>query len=299
MDEGRIDGTDQVWPADQIWQLGDASAVSWCCIGCNAILTPCAWRPEFNYKIAAHFKARVGHEPDCRAEGVEKLIKEGGRKAIKTVSGLPGPYPASVRFVERHERLAVDDQAVEGVRDTYRPERGGDYGHQPRPEHRRTVTTIRLVCRFYQAFPTLRGLALDIPGCDGRTYFDVFKPLSNNYAGPVDGKICYAGIRFVDVPDYSAEILRISLNLKNIVTIDGATIGNRVYLLVDWREWSPTQKGLFRNHVEEVRQDLGKKYRMAKNKTVFQSANIFFIGGRFSDNEFNADDHRKICLLKA
>lgn len=300
MDEGRIRGTEQIWPADQIWQLGDASAIDWCCIGCEASLTPRAWRLDRDYKQAAHFAALAGHQPNCTADGLEKLIAAGGRKSIKTENGLPGPYPAAVRFVERRERIADEGQPIEGVRDVYRYARGDGEGRPRNPDHRRTVTTIRQICRFYQAFPQLKHLALDIPGGDGKTYFDLFQPMSNNYAGPVEGKILYAGIRFKDIPDYNSEdVLRVTLNRTIIESIDGKEIKNQIVLLIDWSGWSPTQRGLFRNHYEEARQELERKYKATKDKKSLPSANIYFIGRRNGDNEFLADDHRKICLLGA
>lgn len=299
MDEGRIRGTEEIWPADQIWQLGDASLIDWCCIGCEAVLTPSAWRPDAGHKRSAHFAARHGHEPDCTADGLEKLIASGGKKSIKTEDGLPGPYPAAIRFVERRERAASEGQPVEGVRDVYRHARSDGDGRPRNPDHRRTVTTIRQICRFYQAFTQLRHLALDIPEGDGNTYYDLFQPMSNEYNGPVDGKILYAGIRFKEVPDYTAQILRIMLNCANFATINGETIKSPFILMIDWRGWSPTQRGLFRNHYEEVRQELAEKYKAAKDKKNLPSANIYFIGSRVGANEFLADDHRKICVLGA
>jgi hypothetical protein len=301
MDEGRIRGTDQMWPAEQIWQLGDATAVSWCCVGCEAPLTPSAWRPENNHKRTAHFEARNGHQPGCTVEGLEKLMGTSKRKTIKTKDDLPGPYPSAVRFVDRHQRIAGEGEAVEGERDVYRPARDGGEDRPKNPSHKRTVTTIRQICRFYHAFPQLRGLALDIPGCDGGTYFDIFHPLSNDYDGIIERRILYAGIRFKDAPDYAREYLRIALNLSNSLVVKDEVTRRPVYLLIDWHGWSPTQKGLFRNHFEDVRDNLGKKYkaaRDAKSKNL-PSATIFFVGSRISEDEFLTDDHRKICLIGA
>ena len=300
MDEGRIHGTEEIWPADQIWQLENASMIDWCCIGCDAALTPRAWRLDRDYKQAAHFAALNGHQPDCTADGLEKLIAAGGKRSIKTEDGLPGPYPAAVRFVDRRERIAVEGQAAEGVRDVYRHARGDRDGRPRNSDHRRTVTTIRQICGFYQAFPQLSRLPLDLPGGDGKTYFDLFQPMSNSYAGPVEGKILYAGIRFKELPNYSNEqILHVTLNCANFATIEGETVRNQLILVIDWSGWSPTQRGLFRNHYEEARQELERKYKAAKDKKSLPSANIYFIGRRIGDNEFLADDHRKICLLGA
>lgn len=297
MDEGRIRGTDEIWPADQIWQLGDASSIHWCCIGCNAPLTPSAWRPERNHKRAAHFAARDGHFPQCTADGLEKMIATGGRKNIRTADGLPGPYPAAVRFVERRERVEGEGHPVEGVRDAFRLRAGG--GDRPQnANHRRTVTTIRQICRFYHAFPLLRGLALEVHGCTGESYFGIFQPLSNNYTGEVGGKILYAGIRFKEIPDYGQRHLRIALNLRNVREVDGEAAQQPVYLEVDWTNWNTVQRGLFRNQFEEIRSALEQRYRKSV-KGKKPSATLYFIGRKIDADTYCADDHRKICLIGA
>ncbi len=297
MDEGRIQGTDAIWPADQIWQLGDAATIDWRCVGCEAKLTPRAWRTGIEYRKAANFAALDGHEPGCTADGLERLIADGGRKTIKTADGLPGPYPAAVSFVHRRESRAEEGQPAEGVRDIYRYARGG--GERPQnPDHRRTVTTIRQVCRFYRAFPGLKHLSLRIDDCAGNTYFDIFRPLSNNDSGPVERKILYAGIRFKEILEDSAATLRIPLNLTNATVVDGKRVVERVHLSVDWSGWSEMQRGLFRNHVTEIRDELADKYKKAKQGNP-PSAIVYFIGRRIGAHEFLADDHRKVCLLAA
>jgi hypothetical protein len=299
MDEAQLGTEGDSWFAADIWSLENAGELDWRCPGCSWQVTPVAWQGDRKFKVAAHFRATAGHDKDCGIDGLEKLIKSGENRKVKSESGLPGPYPSAVRFPIRERIVPDETEATQGRGRRVESGRSETLDQEKVRSHRRTVTTIRPVCRFFQNFPNLRHLPLAVPGCTGGSFQEIFHMLRNTPGEEkLPPKILIAGLRFKEEPQYSNDSATLTLNAGRKTT---DCIDECYRLSIEWAAWHQRQRTLFSNYVDEQVEDLRGRWLRARalGKPDLPQVTVFFIGTQNPSNPWliHVDDQRKICIL--
>jgi hypothetical protein len=296
------------WQADEIWQLRNADELDWECPDCNYVLRPVAWRPNENYAVRAHFRAPESHGANCNADGFEEVFGKAGTQTIEDERGVSDVIPSVVTFPEARDVVEGPVSTGEGDRvkkqyisDPVKPPNQND----GKPRRRWAKTLYRICLVHARATPQARKRSsLQVAGCEGRSYFDVFEPLRDvaqeDPAPLLAEKIFFGSIKFKQDIDYN--------------NVDGPTIellvGRRqsmsfakrppYRIRVEWRGWRSEQRRLLCKRLEQKRQALSADYTDAvRTGAPKPSATLYFIGEQDSEDPFlfRVTDSRKIELV--
>lgn len=225
MDEGRIAGTTDIWDATQIAQAVDVERTAWECPGCTLPLVPAAWRP--GGKVTAHFR---GKPPFEHAEGcLYERISNAKHGSLRLGGGMGRPrswidaitFPAATR---RPTVISVLPRRAPAV-----------------IAHSSTRTSIGGASRYHYAMQRSAWKAeLRVQGVVGRTYFDVFAPVTKVQSAD-DRRIWFASLRRDQKP---GDWFRDGVAL-NVGGADGW-----IRVVPDASRWSDFQKAVFGNRIE-------------------------------------------------
>lgn len=302
MDEAQLLPDRHTFQASQASRLPDLKSRRWLCTGCSAVVYPKACDTKREFKRVAHFALlpRTKHDEGCTADGFEKIVEGGEHKSIKTVDGLTGKIPTKVSFPDRP--VVVPPGAGgsgTGIKNVYHPPPKGT-SQEPGNAHRQTSTTIRKICRLHAVIPdanTRKRLPLEVTGCDGSNYYDVFWQLQNIRHGQVPpvlaNHVFYADLRFKHRPDYSNP-KNLTLKLNRGFENDTSHLYS---VVLHWEEWRPEQRNAFSEGFEAQRLDFQEAYWASDYPKP--SATLYFVGEQDQRDPlvFHVDDQRKIALI--
>ncbi len=303
MDEARLLPDLQTFLASQASRLPDLHSRKWLCTGCSAAVYPKACDPKREFKRVAYFALppKTHHEKGCNAVGFEKIVEAGERKPIQKADGLTGKIPAKVIFPDRTVVVPPGEGGLgTGTKNVYYPPPEGPFQDTGETVHRQTATTIRKISRLHAVIPdasTRKRLPLEVTGCNGSSYYDVFWQLQNIRDGQIPpvlaDQVFYADLRFNHRPDYSNSK---NLTLKLNRGLEKGT--SHLYSVVlHWEEWRPQQRSAFSEAFEAQRLDVQEAYWGSDYPKP--SAGLYFVGeqDRRDPLVFHVDDQRKLALI--
>lgn len=291
MESARDKITDEIVDAEELWIINPVNPLGYRCRGCEAVATPCSYRPE--NVVRPYFRAKDGHEEGCDVDGEAELIKRARKHRVSTLEGFPGSFPN--RLVLRDLRPVVDSGGVQGGASS-QPDRstGSKTGNKPQRNRHYAAQTIRSICRTFIGFPFDRDLPLSLPDVAAGSYQLAFRSLKRDgIISYPQRSLFYARISWA-VPTLNDEYLEIQLGHGE--WSEGKLI-RRYRVRVDWRSWSSAKRNYVSREVEASRLE-----GMAAKKSGGKDDGWLFFIGRQDENDlalFHVDDHRLICCLVA
>lgn len=273
---GRIHG------AHELSSLSYTTDGRWLCMDehCGVEMIPCAWRIKNPpHKVAPYFRQKRHHEICCSVSGLVKLSATSRKERVQTEQGFPLPYPSKVRFMEKRQLSEAscpenNNQPTEHVAPLPKHSMGGS----SRPEHHRTVLSIRAVCEFYVNTPYDLDLPLEVPGCRGTTFEQVFHRLGSAIKPDPDTRyILYDQVMFTKRWIQRGEVLTLTL-LSSITLPDGSKRHRRLHLNLSG--WSKPYRRHIIQQLEEALEDARKAHtalRAGKRQSYLRPW-LFFIG---------------------
>jgi hypothetical protein len=260
---------------------------------CPAEICRCLLNHAIPEKRVPYFRTWPGHKhhPDCDIDGAQKLVSKARRERLDTRDEKNfAACPA--RLVLKVHREVVDSGAAlsgSAGRTKTSKDRNGESESQSSGHSRRTVGTIRQICRAFLNYPHNRDQGLSIPGIDGHSYLSAFKKIPWEGLGQYPSrKIFYAPLHWskFKVDENSIEISLDAGLRENKKLIDGHKV------IVDWSDWSKAKRTVLQKELEG-RLEEAKEAAGTKNK-----AWLFFIGEQDPDGRhFRVNDSRLICCF--
>jgi hypothetical protein len=312
MDEARLMTSDgeRFYTAGEIWSLPNAKDLDWRCLGSEKKFTPWAWEKRVPpFRVRAHFKALDGHDPNCRVGGLEALLTQTGTRLIQAQQGLTSLVPTLVEFPERRpvmEPGTSSDSIPGGETKAYLHDGQPDKCKQ-RPPHQRWARSLDTVslCHSRMSIQAQKYFQLNVEGCDGGTYFDVFHPLYDlepvEAAPIIHRSVVYGKLLFKRSLDFNDEFGPEIELLAGRRVRDSMQRKPAFKVRVDWRVWTARERTTFRKQFESQRLELQDKYYEAKRKgeAALPSMRVYFLGSQNSENPFMffVDDLRKLCFV--
>jgi hypothetical protein len=283
--------TGQIIDAEQLWVLDFVDPLGYECRGCEALATPCSYRPE--NKVRPYFSAKGGHKIGCNVEGEVELVKSAKKQSVTTREGFPGSFPN--RLVLQDARLiASSNEALKTVISTkYRQADSGSSVKNQR-QYQWTAETIRPICRTFINYPFDRYLPLSVPDIAAKTYSSVFRSLKS------DQIIRYPQLQFFYAPlswtppTINHDHLEIQLSYGHW---ENKKLTVPYQVKVNWKNWSIAKRNYVSREIEIARlESIAAKKGGEKSKGF-----LFFVGTQDENNPalFHIDDHRLICCLVA
>lgn len=227
MDEGRIAGTSEIWDATQIGAAVDVEGTAWECPGCTLPLIPAAWRP--GGKVTAYFRGKppAVHAGGCLYDRVSTASR--GTLHLGGKMGRPSAWIDTITFPTGLRRPSIRPALPRRSPATV--------------AHSSTRTSIGGASRFHHVTQRSAWRAkLTVQGVDGRTYFEVFAPVTK--AQPTDDRrIWFASLRRDQRPaDWCTEGVALNVGQE-----DGW-----VRVVPDASRWSAFQRTVFANRIEDA-----------------------------------------------
>jgi hypothetical protein len=305
VNEARHEKTGNIHAAYELIKLPYANDGRWVCVDeeCAIEMIPVACRERKEpFKVSPHFRQKEDHKSCCSVTALAELAIVSRKKRVQTVSGFPVAYPSKVVFEE--ERQVVTDEP--GFADTSKTQyvkhtKKGDGAVQGRPNHHRTVRTIRPVCQLYANIPHDLDLFLEVPECFGATYGSIFHRIGSDIPPDQDkGYIFYDQIRFTEKPVEENGFLKIKM--LSTVRVTDNTEKPR-WFKVDMRNWNKYQRRYLLEQIEEAQDTAKSKYKGTTKKNPkaenWVRAWIFFVShGVTSDTtEFRGTTYASITVL--
>jgi hypothetical protein len=263
--------------------------------------------PTKKYDRVPHFyiKPRVKHDDNCTVDGLDRLVEKARKQPISAEDKLLRHLPTTVAFRD-HTTTSPDYGGTSGAAG----EREQDAWSDPPSEtrwHRASATTIYRVCRAHASLSDGRlreTIRLDVEGCVGSNYRDVFHQLQNvpHHRTPplLAGCIFYADLRLKQIPDYSNPN-RLVLKLNRGRAVDDSKSACFYELIVDWNDWTPQLRESFGKELEAKRSESWKRFLDARkeNKSYRTDLVLYFLGSQTEGNPFafEVGDYRKLALI--
>lgn len=291
MESARDKTTDEIVDAEELWIIKQVDPLGYTCRGCEAVATPCSYRPE--NVVRPYFSAKDGHKEGCDVDGEVELIKRARKQRVSTREGFPGSFPS--RLVLRDLRPVVGSGGVQGDASS-QPERntGSKTGNKPQRNRHFATQTIRSICRTFINYPFDRDLPLMLPGVAADSYQRAFRSLKRDEViSYPECRLFYARISWT-APTVNEEHLEIQLGHGEW---NEGKLMRRYRVQVDWRSWSSAKRNYVSREVEASRlEGIAAKKRGDKDDGW-----LFFIGKQDENDSalFHVDDHRLICCLVA
>jgi hypothetical protein len=169
--------TKRLVASEELWELEVVDKNIYYCPGCSVPLIPASYlktnkkRPYFRC-----LKAKP-HKIDCAYNENSKLIKIAQSQSISNEDGFPLPYPSKLIIEDKRTEKSNDNNTDNPATITTR-NRLNKYGlGETKPNHHRTVSTIKNIVRHYIYFPYDRDVHLVVPyvSSDQTTYNSIFK----------------------------------------------------------------------------------------------------------------------------
>lgn len=223
MDEGRINGTVEIWDASEIPNAEDVEGIDWRCPGCSLQIIPAAWR-RGPHKITAHFRRRSGqsHAAEC----CYAYPSRGGPNGRITGSmGIPLPW--------------IDRISFPGLGT---PRAAGSHPGRSHASvtHSSTRHSLTAACKFHSAIAGSRmDYALTVAGVNGNNYFEVFRPFPLHFQG-VGDKIWFGDLFVATEPVVTDRTIEIA-------------IAGHFGVVADTGDWSAFQRELLIDRIRAAR----------------------------------------------
>lgn len=297
MESARDKHTRKIVEAEDLWLLDSVDTEGYVCWGCGITMHPAAW--EKDKKVRAYFKKKphVQHHQECDADAEKKAIRQGQKESVRNMlDSAPGLMPSGLKLIEQRPIVEPVIAGEENNPSSTRS-KSSAFGESNSPERksRRQVNSIRNICRAFIRFPYDRGMSLNVPGIEGKTYSEVFKKLQSKIQLYAKKKIFYAELlwnKFV-VDD---EKLIIPLSGEWGEDESGKPKATRSYQIhIEWASWSKAKRTVVRKELEAARTEAIE----AKGKGLKDKAWVFFIGEQDTENPeiFYISDYRLICAI--
>lgn len=262
------------------------------CRGCDALVTPCSYRPE--NKVRPYFSAKDGHNPGCNVDGEVELVKRARKQRISTREGSPGSFPNEL--VLRDTREVVDSNGTPAAPTSAGGRQIGSKGSSETQRARHyAVETIRSICRTFVKHPYNRDLPLKVPKIAGGTYERVFCSLKGGrilrhpelrlFYGPIH----WNGSSVDDDP------LEIQLGYGEWIKGE-CTRPYRVRM--SCKDWSDAKRKSVSLELRTAEAEFWEAYELGNKE---KKGWLFFIGKQDEGDPtlFHVDDHRLVCCLVA
>lgn len=169
--------TERLVTSEELWELEMIAKDIYCCPDCSIPLISASYlvtnkkRPYFRY-----LKTKP-HKIDCAYSENSKLIKIAQFQSISNEDGFPFPYPSKL-IIEDMKTKETNDNDTDIPSSSRTRNSLNEYGSgKTKPNHHRTVSTIKNIVRHYVCFPNNRHSGLTVPyvSSDQATYNSIFK----------------------------------------------------------------------------------------------------------------------------
>lgn len=298
MESARDKCTREIVEAEDLWLLDSVDTDGYVCWGCGITMQPAAW--EKDKKVRAYFKKKrhTQHFPDCDADAETTVVRQGQKESVHHIlDSAPGLSPSGLKLIEKRPTVDPD---IAGGENKISPTRAGsltsdDGGAPPARQSRREVNSIRQICRAFIRFPHDRGMSLNVPGIDARSYITVFKKLPSPIQACPESKIFYAELLWKKFSEDDEKLI-IPLSGEWAEDESGKRKPSRNYQIhINWAGWSKAKRTVVRKELEAARTEA----KEAKSKDLKDKAWVFFIGEQNTDISeiFYVSDYRLICSI--
>jgi hypothetical protein len=273
--------TKRIHAAHELSSLPYATDGRWLCVDedCGVEMIPCAWQiKDPPHKVAPYFRQKHPHKACCSVSGLATLSATSRKARVQTEQEFPLPYPSKVLFEEKRHLTEAASRGANRppIEHVARPR--GPTSDPSRPEHHRTVRSIRAVCEFYATIPYDLDLPLKVPGCRGTTIEEIFLRLgSATEPDPDTQYILYDQVMFTKRWVRRGDVLTLTL-LSSITLPDGSKRPRKFHLNLSG--WSKPYRQLILQQLEEALNDARMAYnaRRAGKSPPYLRPWLFFIG---------------------
>jgi hypothetical protein len=260
-------------------------------------MSACAWDERSKpWKVSPYFRQKlpsVPHVPNCYVHGLEELAARGRKERIQGEMGFPVPYPSKVILEPRPVEVSIDDTDPDTVGKPGHPP--GNPGLNNRRMHHQTHRSIRAVCQFYVDFPYDRDLPLEVQGCDGSTFNEVFVRLGTGGDELIGSqRILYGEVKFKAQPNFDSDVIVLEL-MSTVLAPDDRECNRRVK--IDMTGWGKPYKRYLRQQIAEMldkAEDAHREIKKKKSENPRYSGKpprpwIFFVGTESVFNQIDFD----------
>jgi hypothetical protein len=261
MDEARIEHSFEFYDATQLSPAERFERVRWQCSWCDASVSPVATRMDKPYKVAAHFRLADGtrHAPDCfnhpsvaKARTAKRSGKRIERRAVLVDAiTFPDRSEADAAFARISEASLEDRTAEVGRRGSRRSIRAAAYIHRN---------------KLHGASAPLR-----VEGVTGRTYWDVFRPVTRTTPDTgAETRIWFGSMRAFEEIREAADFVEIAFNCKS------EQGGDYVRAVADTSNWGDYQRDVLIRHVKDKIALAKDAYRSGRTEATIPT--IYLLG---------------------
>lgn len=282
--------TQRLVASEELWELEVVDKNIYSCPDCSISLIPASYlktnkkRPYFRY-----LKANT-HTFDCVYNENSKLVKTAQVQSISNEDGFPFPYPSKLIIDDVKTREANDNDSDIPSASTKR-NTSKEYGSEAaRPNHHRTVSTIKNIVRHYVCFRNDWHVPLIVPYVSSAqtTYNSIFKRIKNGGWHYDNYHIFYSNIFWNKAQEHDdyMEVKLVAGEWDNKVQKKACS------LRINIESTQKRQRGLVLREINTTIQET------IENKDKVNGF-IFFLGKQDENDKylFHTDSHKLISCL--
>lgn len=279
--------------AESLWYLENIHHDGYECPDCAVPVYPASYDKEINKK-RPYFHLGKGklHAQGCYIVGETEIIRRAANERVGTTEGFPLPVPN--KLVLRDTLIITSPTECEvPLANIHGSRTRSDAGRRSNTSHAYTVTTIRPLCRTFMNYPhDLAYLPINIPGCTGNTYAEVFFRLPSNKVEKFQRSVnlYYAPLQW-GKPQECKSHIEWNVNAGEWDTTANRRSNTHCYKVrLMWGSWTDRQRSVVKKEIDVCR----KEVQGTKKK-----AWLFCIGvqGVMDASVITVEDYRLVCAL--